>query len=231
MPYIIHPRRMRTIVAALVGSASLIGCVPAVAGAACPSNPTTTALAQFGDNAAYTLLPGGSFESGAPGWSLTGAEVASAAGATGGAGSLVIEPNGVAVSPAFCVSSEYPSFRFFARQLSGGGGDRRGGGDGGGGRGGRDGGGGSRGGGDSGGGLSGSSLSVSLRWTDPSGSSHDIDVASLQPGSGWTLSPVLNLASALPLWMQQSTLNVKLVFEANGGSWAIDDVFIDPYRR
>ena len=209
MPNRIHPRRMRNMLAALIGSASLIGCVPAVAGAACPSNPTTAALAQFGDNAAYTLLSGGSFESGAPGWSLTRAEVASATGATGGAYSLVIQPNGVAVSPAFCVSSEYPSFRFFARQVSGGG-DSRGG----------------------GGWFGGSSLSVSLRWTNAWGFSQDTDVASLQPGSAWTLSPVLKLASALPLWMSQSTLNVKLVFEANGsGSWAIDDVFIDPYRR
>lgn len=42
-------------------------------------------------------------------------------GANGSSHSLVIQPNGVVVSPAFCVSSEYPSFSFFARQVSSGG--------------------------------------------------------------------------------------------------------------
>jgi hypothetical protein len=200
MPYIIHPRRLRKLVAALFASALLIGSVPAVAGAACPPSPTTAALAQFGDNAAYTLVAGGSFESGAPGWSLMRAEVVSGPGAVGGEHSLVIQPNGMAVSPAFCVSSEYPSFRFFARQLSAGGWFP--------------------------------SLTVSLRWMDAWGFSHDTGVASLRPTGSWTLSPVLKLAGALPLWMPQSTLNVELVFHSNwGGAWSIDDVYIDPYRR
>jgi hypothetical protein len=111
----------------------------------------------------------------------------------------VIQPNGVVVSPAFCVSSEYPSFRFFAHQVSSGGWA--------------------------------SALNVSLRWTDNYGWRHDTSVASLRPDSEWALSPVLKLASALPLWMPGSTLSVRLVFQPYGGAWAIDDVFIDPYRR
>ncbi len=219
MPYIIHPRRIRRIVAAIFGSALLLGSVPALAGAACPSSPSTTALAKFGDTAAYTLLSGGTFESGAPGWSLTEAEVVGGSGANGDTGSLVIQQDGVAVSPAFCVSSEYPSFRFFARQVSGGeqvsDGDRVGGED-----------------RVSGGDGRFTSLNVSLRWRDLYGFSHDTSVAQLQPGSAWTLSPVLKLATALPMWMNQSTLSVRLVFEPNdGGAWAIDDIYIDPYRR
>ena len=183
MPYIIHPRRMRSIVAALFGSALLLGAVPAVAGAACPSNPTTEALAQFGDNAAYSLLSGSSFESGAPGWSLTDAEVVSGSGAMGGSYSLAIEPNGVAVSPAFCVSSEYPSFRFFARQLNGGG-----------------------------------VLNVSLRMINARRFNHgDIPVGSLQGVTSWALSPALELARKLPLWMPGSTATVELVFESSTG--------------
>ena len=201
MPYIIHPRQLRNMVAGLFGAALLIGAVPAVASAACPSSPAAAALAQFGDTAAYTLLSGSSFESGAPGWSLTRAEVAGDSGANGGSHSLVIQSNGQAVSPAFCVSGEYPSFRFFARQVNSGG--------------------------------WGSALNVSLRWTDIYGFSHDTRVASLQPAGSWELSPVLRLAGALPLWMPGSTLAVRLVFQPSyeGGAWAIDDVFIDPYRR
>ena len=113
---------------------------------------------------------------------------------------LSIQPNGVAVSPAFCVSSEYPSFRFFQRQISGGG--------------------------------WGSSLNVSLRWTDVYGFSHNTDVASLRPSSSWALSPVLQLASALPLWMPGSTLKVQLVLQPSwAAAWAIDGVYIDPYKR
>ena len=74
MPYIIRPREARRIAAALLGSVLLVGAAPAVASAACPSSPTTQALAQFGDSAAYSLLSGSSFESGAPGWSLFDAD-------------------------------------------------------------------------------------------------------------------------------------------------------------
>jgi hypothetical protein len=193
------------IAATLFGTVLLVGAVPAAASAACPSSPSTAALAQYGDNAAYSLLSGSSFESGAPGWSLTNAEIVSGAGASeeganGDSYSLEIEPNGVAVSPQFCVSSEYPSFRFFARQTSGGG--------------------------------WGSSLKVSLRWTTGHGFTLTTPVASLQPTSSWTLSPVLKLAGSLPLWMPGSTLKVRLVFQPSGdGSWAIDDVYLDPYSR
>jgi hypothetical protein len=119
MPYIIRPKRARKLVAALFGTAMLVAAVPAAASAACPSSPTTEALSQYGDNAAYTLLSGSSFENGAPGWSLNNAQVESGEGANGGQGYLTIEPNGSAVSPVFCVSSEYPSFRFFAHKLNG----------------------------------------------------------------------------------------------------------------
>jgi hypothetical protein len=200
MPYIIHPRQLRNIVAALFSSVVVVVTVPAVASAACPTSPAAALLEKLGDTAAYSLLTGSSFESQSPGWSLTGAEVVSVTGAEGGPRSLVIRPGGEVVSPVFCVSSEYPSFRFFARQVSGGGWS--------------------------------SALNVSLRWTDMYGWGHDTNVASLQPGSSWTISPVLKLAGALPLWMSRSTLNVRLVFQAQGdATWGIDKVFIDPYRR
>ncbi len=199
MPYIIRPRGVRRLIAGVLGSAILICAAPAVAGAACQSSPSSTLLAKFGDNAAYTLLTGASFESGAPGWSLSRAEVLGEEGAQGGSHALVIQPNGVAVSPAFCVSGEYPSFRFFTHQL--------------------------------GSARFGSSLNVSLRWTDDYGFPHSTTVAQIQASEEWALSPVLKLASALPLWMPNSTLKVKIAFQANSTAWAIDDVYIDPYSR
>lgn len=117
MPYIIRPRRVRSVLAAL-GAAGFICLAPAAASAACPTEHSSQLLSQFGDHASYFQLQGSSFEEGAPGWSLSNAEVTEEG--PEGEGALVINPGGVAVSPAFCVSSEDPTFRFFARQLSGG---------------------------------------------------------------------------------------------------------------
>ncbi len=199
MPNSAFPRRARKTAAALLTAVSLVACVPAVASAACASGPTSTPFKQFGDDASYYLLGGSSFESGAPGWSLSNARVLSGSAAAGRSRSLAIEPTGVAVSPAFCVSIANPSFRFYARQTSG----------------------------------SWAVLNVILQWTESSGTTHDTTVAALQTGTSWTVSPILHLASTLPLWEAKSTLSVRLAFkpEQYGGAWAIDDVYVDPYSR
>jgi hypothetical protein len=206
MPYIIKPRRVRNIALASFAATLLIGVLPAAANAECPSQPTSLRFQESGDNSEYSPVPGGTFEeAGAPGWSLNNAAVTTESeGPEGSSGSLVIQPGGVAVSPAFCVSRAYPSFRFFARQLSGGG-----------------------------------VLSVRLRYAHWF-YNHEIPVASLQGGTSWALSPALELASKLFLWGPGSTASVELVFESSrpswfdregGGTWAIDDVYVDPYRR
>jgi hypothetical protein len=47
------------------------------------------------------------------------------------------------------------------------------------------------------------------------------------------VSPVYNIASLLGLWNADQDSSVQLVFdpENSGGSWAIDDVYVDPYGR
>ena len=143
-----------------------------------------------------------------PGWSLANAEVenGNGNGAEGSPYSLTIQPGGTAVSPQMCISNEYPTFRFFVRQLSGNG-----------------------------------TLNVSLRWRDALGFPHTTNVGSLDPGTGWELSPAMDLASRLPLWMPGNSLKVSLAFESSrgmgfgedqeGGTFAIDDVYVDPYSR
>jgi hypothetical protein len=201
MPYVIRTRKLRGIFATLLGSVLLAGAVPAVASASCPSSSTSTVFKQFGDTASYSLLAGGSFES-SGGWALTNSATSSGNETykvAGGTHSLAIQPSGVAVSPAFCVSIANPSFRFFLHRTSG----------------------------------SWGVLNVILRWSEASGATHDTTVAALQPETAWTASPVLKLATTLPLWQSGSTLNVKLVFkpEQSGGAFAVDDVYIDPYSR
>jgi hypothetical protein len=201
MTSMIRPTKAMNSMAALVGSLLLMAIAPAFAGAACPTSPTSRAFAQFGDNAAYSPVPGGTFESGTPGWSLSRSEViAESVNPMGGSHALAINPGGQAVSAGFCVSSEYPSYRFLLRELKGGG-----------------------------------KLYVALRWTDASGASRESAVATLEAGASWTPSPILELASNLPLsTAPEGTLNpVRLVFSTNhpGLAWAIDAVYIDPYTR
>jgi hypothetical protein len=202
MSYTIDHRQLRNIVAALFSATVLLSAVPALASAACPTSPSSTPFARFGDSAAYSPLAGGSFESGAPGWTLSNSAVAAgneSYNVAAGSHSLAIQPTGVAVSPTFCVNTAEPSFRFFLRQTSG----------------------------------SWGVLNVVLRWTDSSGTSHDTTVSSLQTGTSWQASPILQLATTLPLTTSASTINAKLVFkpEPYGGAWAIDDVYVDPHSR
>ncbi len=202
MPYIIRPRRVRSVLLAILGATALFGAMPALASAACPTPGSSQLLAETGDNASYFLLEGSSFEEGAPGWSLINAEdVSEGNEGIGGssAHAVVIHPGGEAISPAFCVSSNIPSFRFYAKQLSGGWG-----------------------------GL----LSVSLRFKDGFGFTHTVPLSfGLSSDGSWALSPVLELARRLP-WWAPNNVNVNLVFQpANGSSWSIDEVLIDPYSR
>jgi hypothetical protein len=203
MPYIIRPRRVRSVVLAIIGSAALLGAVPALASAACPTPESAQLLSEQGDSASYFLLPGSSFEEGAPGWSLSNAAIVhegdeNAGGDSGNA--LLINSGGQAVSPAFCVSSNIPSFRFFAKQLSSG--------------------------------WFGGGLQVNLRFRDGWGFTHEVPTSFGVHGNGsWLLSPVLELARALP-WWAPNNVNVNLVFRPTGGSsWVVGEVLIDPYTR
>ena len=202
MPYIIRPRCTWRAFATAVISTLLIAAAPSAASAACPTSSTSHPFTKFGDSAAYSLVPGGNFETGAAGWQLSGGSIVAgneSYDVAGGSHSLAIQPTGSAVSPSICVSTAYPSFRFFARRTSG----------------------------------SWGVLNVILRWTDASGTVHNTTVAAIQSGTSWTVSPILALASTLPLWQPAETLSARLVFkpEPYGGAWAIDDVYVDPYSR
>jgi hypothetical protein len=198
-----HTTRIRTAAAALGSVAVLAGVLPGTASAACAAGTVSHPFAEFGDNANYVLAPGGSFESGAPGWGLSGAEVVEGNETylASGSHSLAINANGQAVSPSVCVGSEYPTFRFFARQLTG---DPR------------------------------ATLTASLRWVDLLGIAVESSAGAVagSSSSSWAPSPVMRLGNSVPLWLPGSSFNVQLVFRSTGGgSWVIDDAYIDPYSR
>jgi hypothetical protein len=196
-----------------IGAVTALACIagPGVA-QACPDTPTSKAFAQFGDKADYSLAPGGDFEGGASSWMLGGNTLAAgnerffAAGA-GHAQALTIKPGSAVVSPKFCIDDKHPTMRLFAKKLAG---------------------------------TSGS-LYVQILYTDGvnlngmASAGTIIKQSATEHGdyADWAPSPILKLGSAVPL-KESATgeLNVRLVFIADRqpGNWAIDDVFIDPYR-
>jgi hypothetical protein len=125
VPYVNRPKHPRGRMATLLGmSVIALFCAPAAAQAACPTAPTTKAFQAFGDTADYSLVANGGFEAGAGGWSLADAWVAAGnesykVRAATDSKSLAITPGGRVVSPTFCVSTDHPSFRFFARRTDG----------------------------------------------------------------------------------------------------------------
>src|SRR5215211_2574358 len=86
----------------------------------CAAQALSQPFARFGDYARYALVPGGTFEKGAPGWSLSRAAAGSGnesfyVHGAGESHSLTISPGGVATSPTVCVGLEHPTMRFFAK--------------------------------------------------------------------------------------------------------------------
>lgn len=90
--------------------------------AACAPRAFTTVFAKWSDSALYTLAPGGSFESTATGWTLTGraAVVAGSSPFATGKSSLSLPAGASALSGPICVEKGYPSWRFAARSAGGG---------------------------------------------------------------------------------------------------------------
>lgn len=109
-----------TTAAALVPSLTDLSLIaaPSPTSATCNVPTTFKAFKAFGDTADYAFAPGGSFESGTAGWSLTGASVVSGndtSGVFAGSKSLLIRDHGRVVSPWFCVSADHPTFRYTTR--------------------------------------------------------------------------------------------------------------------
>jgi hypothetical protein len=80
------------------------------------SSQLSQPFAQFGDDSTYTLVPGGSFESGAAGWSLKGGATivdGNEPFAATGSHSLYLPAGSYATSPLMCVSTTSPTLRVF----------------------------------------------------------------------------------------------------------------------
>jgi hypothetical protein len=94
-----------------------------VSWASCTPQATTTPFAQFGDTGSYFLAPGGSFEGPSTSWGLSNAQLTAGnepfyVNSPTDNQSLTIAAGGSAITPAFCLDTSMPPFRFIARQAS-----------------------------------------------------------------------------------------------------------------
>jgi hypothetical protein len=156
----------------------------------------------------YTVVPNGTLEGGAAGWTLSGASVVSGnepweVHADGDTRSLRIPAGKSATTPSICVGLLHPTLRFFAKSS-----------------------------GDSLLGSLVSTLTVEVLFEDNAGRVHALPIGVVLPGSRWSPTlPYPVLANLLPLLPNDQTA-VRFRFRAVGGSsWQIDDVYVDPRTR
>ncbi len=165
----------------------------------CDSSTLTQPFAPWGDTSPYKLVPGGDFEGGLAGWTLSGGARAVAGSepfaATGsvGASSLELPAGAVAQSPFTCVNAAYPTLRFFARNSS----------------------------------LL-STVLVQVVYKTPLGVQLTIPVGAVALSSKWAPTLPMLTASAVPGLLNGGTAQVALRFTALLGPSQIDDVYIDP---
>lgn len=204
-------RRLAT--AGLAAAAALaLGAAPARAGVLVESAPDCNQrleqpFAALGDDGEYTLVTGGDFEGGAPGWQLRGGSAVRSGNepyyvSGGGSHSLALPGGGGATSPTMCVGLEHPYMRFFAREQ---------------------------------GTLTQSllsSLAVTAEVESELGLVVPVPVGVVPGSSSWKLSAKqVILASLLPLLPGEHT-PVRFTFTAVGGAtWQVDDVYLDPRSR
>ncbi|MDQ8043240.1 MAG: hypothetical protein AAGC46_04575 [Solirubrobacteraceae bacterium] len=187
---------------------------PAPSTPACSSGTTTQAFAKFQDLADYALAPGGDFESGTAGWSLYNSAIVAGNETTGvrsGTHSLLLgaSPRGgnvMAVSPAFCVTPEHPTFRFLVKSNTA---DAQ---------------------------RSGLLVAIDYRVAGSAWVNVQTSTIGLQPSRDWVPSAVSPLATKIPASALAAGVTVRLSFlayasTAAAGGLQIDNLMIDPYRR
>jgi hypothetical protein len=199
-----HTRLVGAVISAL-GIAVLSG-APARAALittdACDNAALSQPFAQWNDSNEYKLIPGGSFDHGASGWTLShGASIVSGSepfGATGSVGaSSVYLPAGASVtSPFTCVDAAYPTFRFFARNN----------------------------------GLL-STVLVSVVYKLPLLGAVAVPVGPVALSPNWNPSLPMLTASVLTGILHGGTAPMAVRFTALTGSSRIDDVFVDPHMH
>ena len=172
----------------------------------CATQPLEQPFLRWLDPAQYTLLPGGTFESTLPGWTLSGARVVSGnepyyVHGKGETKSLSIPSGSKATSAVICVGLGHPTMRFFAK---------------------------------SSGGTALSTLKVDVLFELATGQVVTLPIGVALAGAHGSWQPTLPMtvvANLLPL-LPGSLTPVAFRFTPVGAAaWTIDDVYVDPKKR
>jgi hypothetical protein len=167
----------------------------------CDSQVLGQPFLPWGDVASYTLNPGGSFEKGAPAWTLDSASIADGnepyyVGEANDRRSLSLPAGSSAVSAPICVGIEHPDIRFFANASNATG-----------------------------------RLYVDVLFEGPDGNVLSAPIGAVSGSVGWApTAPFPIVANLLPL-LPGSHTAVAFRFRACGGAFRIDDLYVDPYQR
>lgn len=172
------------------------------ANASCPDTPVVQPFAPWGDSSDYFLAPDGGFEQGGAGWTLRGR-----AAVQSGNEPFALNAAGDRSSLRLPVGSNATSPLFCI------GGEHRS----------------MRFVADA---ASSSSLDVDVIVGEGSSSGRTYRVATVGGAGTWSPSDVVPMVVNDVAAAQGTTLNVRLRFTPRGaGSWTIDDVFVDPFRK
>jgi hypothetical protein len=179
-----------------------------VAAGSCPARTVTQPFARFGDSNGYFLVPGGSFESGAPGWSLSYAWLVQG-NESYYLGSLLDRKSlwigSSATSAGFCITQSDPLARFAAKSVRTGSGGNY------------------------------SQLNMYAVVSNSAGSQATYWLGALQAGSyaNWTVTPQIQYGSLFDSWLFQAngtgTLKFLFTVQGQGGAWYVDDLYVDPF--
>jgi hypothetical protein len=168
---------------------------------ACDSSALTQPFAPWGQDL-YKLVPGGSFENGAPGWTIgggagivPGSEPYGVTGTVGNS-SLNLPAGATVTSPVTCVDAAYPTFRFFASNATP---------------------------------LS--TMLVSVVYSEPLLGEVTVPVGVVTLSDGWQPTLPMLTASAVGGLTSGGTADVALRFTELTGDTHIDDVYVDPRMR
>lgn len=201
---------LRAVVAAALATASLAA--PSLASAAlvetapCDGAALTQPFSRWGDDALYKLAPGGDAEGSLAGWTLSGGarKVAGSEpyAATGTLGSSSLSlPAGASVTTAATCVNAAYPSFRFFAKSSGG--------------------------------LLGvlPAMKVDLVYRDGLLGIVSVPIGTVLPTSSWRPSPVMLTGAALGAALAGGEAPLALRFTSVAGTWQIDDVFVDPFRR
>jgi hypothetical protein len=169
----------------------------------CSSSDTSQPFLPWADPASYIMDPGGTFEDGAAGWSLSGgASVVSGnesynVSGAGDSHSLGLPNGSSATSSTVCVGVEHPDLRIFARNT----GNPLG------------------------------TLRIDVLFEDAAGNVRSATIGLIANTGAWQPTAQMPLVVNLLPLLPGNYTPVEFRYIPQGGNWQIDDIYVDPYAH